>query len=993
MARRLLQQGMMRKVTRSTKTPALLGIATLLLLGCDGDVPQPGQLVINELMSNNEGAAIDEQGELGDWIELSNRGEQPVRLSEYSLSDSGSPAIALPLRVLAPGERIVLWADDTAEQGELHLPFKLSSEGETLQLQHVEQGVVDTVQFPELAENESFARFLDSVGAFAICRYATPGRSNGSACEPPLRPAPTDTVAYADYQWPTPWPAPSGPLTFSELALNPANFIEVLNVSNRAVPLHEYAVRLSNHAPGLPWPSAQAGTAVPWGDQDMLLPGERVVLSVSEDAVAPIAEDEHFAGVATLFDVASGNAVERVELDDFPADSTLAREDGRGVFQFCELATEGAANSTCNPLTSREVGGRLGSLRSEADFDELAEGGTTVGISSVKFIVDLAAGDVVHFLSSRDYALHYTFIREEVNHEPHMDRCDPEQAAEFYQGWVEFSQQEYFRTQGRRYLLGTLNHHVGQDLRTVDFTEGDAISAEQMLHAFFTVTAQLYNPTRWALHPSNAEQVAKLLTVNGRAPIVGENAPYRDVTVQPLTTGVGYGQLRFVPSNELQDTALGQDVIVITDDVPNDIPLVGGLITEAFQTPLAHVNVLSRSRNTPNLALHDARRDPRIAEHLDELVRFEVTAGGFTIERADLDEAQAFWEDRRPEGPRLAPRIDLSTRELQPLSQHAFASIPLIGAKAAQLAELQRMFRSQQTAGSPLPMPENGFAVPVARYLDHFENSGAKALYEASATLLSDPSRRPQALAAIRNAIESYPIDPNLLADVEQRLRRDFPTERVRFRSSSNTEDLADFNGAGLYTSISAELDDPDRSISTALHTVWASLWNTRAYDEREYANIDHSQAAMGVLCHGAYLSEKANGVAISRDIFDPIRADQYYVNVQIGEAAVTNPAPGVTSEEFVVRWTWPGHPITYSSASSLTSNRVMSQAEVDQLIIYLKDIHNHFQPLIDPDETNRWFAMDVEFKFIDADRRLIIKQARPYSFGNPTFPDDCREF
>jgi phosphoenolpyruvate synthase/pyruvate phosphate dikinase len=290
-------------------------------------------------------------------------------------------------------------------------------------------------------------------------------------------------------------------------------------------------------------------------------------------------------------------------------------------------------------------------------------------------------------------------------------------------------------------------------------------------------------------------------------------------------------------------------------------------------------------------------------------------------------------------------------------------------------------------------MPEHGFAIPVVRYLEHFENSGAQALYETSGEALRDPSRRPEALAAIRNTIASYPIDPNLVRDVQRRLQRDFGNERVRFRSSSNTEDLADFNGAGLYTSISAELGNSERTIENALHTVWASLWNNRAYDEREYANIDHSQAAMGVLVHGAYLSEEANGVAVSRDIFDPIRADQYYVNAQIGEAAVTNPAPGVTSEEFVVRWTWPGHPITYSSASSLTDDRVLSHDEVDRLIGYLQSIHQHFQPLIDPEETNRWFAMDVEFKLTDGDRRLIVKQARPYSFGHPAIPDDCREF
>ena len=50
--------------------------------------------------------------------------------------------------------------------------------------------------------------------------------------------------------------------------------------------------------------------------------------------------------------------------------------------------------------------------------------------------------------------------------------------------------------------------------------------------------------------------------------------------------------------------------MLITDDVPNDVPLVGGLITEAFQTPLSHVSVLSRNRGTPNMALRDAREDP-----------------------------------------------------------------------------------------------------------------------------------------------------------------------------------------------------------------------------------------------------------------------------------------------------------------------------------------------------------------------------------------------
>ena len=46
----------------------------------------------------------------------------------------------------------------------------------------------------------------------------------------------------------------------------------------------------------------------------------------------------------------------------------------------------------------------------------------------------------------------------------------------------------------------------------------------------------------------------------------------------------------------------------------------------------------------------------------------------------------------------------------------------------------------------------------------------------------------------------------------------------------------------------------------------------------------------------------------------------------------------------------------------------------------------------IDPLHENRWFAVDVELKLIGAERALMIKQARPYSFGRPDVPADCRD-
>lgn len=55
--------------------------------------------------------------------------------------------------------------------------------------------------------------------------------------------------------------------------------------------------------------------------------------------------------------------------------------------------------------------------------------------------------------------------------------------------------------------------------------------------------------------------------------------------------------------------------------------------------------------------------------------------------------------------------------------------------------------------------------------------------------------------------------------------------------------------------------------------------------------------------------------------------------------------------------------------------------------------IHDHFRALLDPQNTNRWFAMDVELKLVGDARDVVVKQARPYTFGRVEVPKDCREF
>lgn len=954
--------------------------------------PPPHPLRLNEAMADNEGAWLDAEGEADDWFELYNAGPEPLLLAGFRVGDKRNDGHLLPAIELAPGATQLFWADDTPAQGQDHLPFKLSAGGETLYLWSPDGTLIDTMVLPPSAPNDSFQRMPDGQGPPIRCRFASPERANGEVCGPPPPPELPEEVVFPEYAWAEPWPFPPTPLAVTEIALRPAGFVEVLNVGDAALDLADFALRLAPQKPGQPWPARDQGALLAW-PVARLAPGERVAVPVPVEATAVLEADPEFEGVLTLWAAAREFPVERIDFMWWPQGAALTRlPDATGRHIFCARTTPGQANAACDPLASRPIGDRLRHIRTPGDYAALGANGEATGIESVKAIIDMQAGDTVHLLSSA-WDLHYTFVRERIEGLPHLDRCDPQQNAEQRRGWQTFSEINYFQVEGRRYLLGTLNIYGGSGLQTLEFSPGDRISVAQMRRAFFGAVAHVADPTAWALRPQTGDQVATMQALGGQAPIVDPNAPFRGLNYQPLTETVGYGVLTFVPTEDLETARLGPEVLVVTDQVPNDIALVGGLITEAFQTPLAHVNLLARNRNTPNMALRGARQHPDLAPFFGQLVRLEVGPARFVIEAADPAEAQAFWESRRPQGPPVAPRLDTTVRGLVPLAGRGIADLPSLGAKAAQLAELARVNSNRQGCMGPVNTPANPAAVAVVHSLEHYEASGARALLAElrADPRFADPAVRGEGLARVRALIEAHPVDPVLLAQVEAYMAMHFGEAEVRFRSSSNTEDLPGFNGAGLYFSVSGQLG-PDSELppADALRAIWASLYNLRAYDERTYHGIAQEGVAMGVLLHPAFLSEQANGVGISRDIIEPIREDAY-LNVQRGEATVTNPAPGVTSEEIILRY-FREPRINVLGRSSLNRGLpVLTDPEIEQVACVLRAIHEHFRPLIDPARENRWFAMDIEFKLLGPERRLLVKQARPYSFGSREVPDDCR--
>jgi spore coat protein H len=97
------------------------------------DEPLSGPVVINELQATNAGSPRDGRGEAGPWIELYNRGRQPVSLYGVCLTpDLRDPDRAHCFREpipIDPGQALLFWADGQPDRGEHHLGFRLSSDG------------------------------------------------------------------------------------------------------------------------------------------------------------------------------------------------------------------------------------------------------------------------------------------------------------------------------------------------------------------------------------------------------------------------------------------------------------------------------------------------------------------------------------------------------------------------------------------------------------------------------------------------------------------------------------------------------------------------------------------------------------------------------------------------------------------------------------------------------------------------------------------------
>lgn len=136
------------------------------------------QLVINEIMTSNNGSYVDSEGKAYDWIELYNGSNQDIDLSNYTLSDeeSGNAKWIFPNMTIKSKEYLIVYLSGSTKEG-LYANFALNKAGnELVTLKKPSGKVVDSVRTESLEKNTVMAR--DSNGDWLMTSDITPGFSN-----------------------------------------------------------------------------------------------------------------------------------------------------------------------------------------------------------------------------------------------------------------------------------------------------------------------------------------------------------------------------------------------------------------------------------------------------------------------------------------------------------------------------------------------------------------------------------------------------------------------------------------------------------------------------------------------------------------------------------------------------------------------------------------------------------------------------------------------
>jgi len=484
----------------------------------------------------------------------------------------------------------------------------------------------------------------------------------------------------------------------------------------------------------------------------------------------------------------------------------------------------------------------LPAVQSRAEFDSLAvvyDANTPYALPHILFVIDRQNGNQIYYINTQRYRFHKDFVNGTY--------LSLERGQTFFEN-------NYLKP-NRRFIMGTIAYHTPVRRWTFEFWEGDLIPGEQIKLASEIINKSFFTPV--AFKPNSSRQEDSSASLGLQRVLQTDISKGQDY--QALNVARTIGRIHVIPKLD-EHVEIGSNEILVLDEVPVQLPPVAGIITARPSTPLSHINLLAKGWGIPNVYIKNALE--LFKQYHGWWVEFDARRDAYSIKRADnnaLDEYQKRLKERLDV---MKPRYDLSVTRLAGLNEQRAASSIAYGAKSANLGELTH-------ARLPGVIIPPGFTIPFF-YYDQFlkENKLDDAIYQMlnDQKFVHDPAYRREYLTKMRERIQHGALNPQLRANVLGRLHAEFPGKGVFARSSTNSEDLPNFSGAGLYST--APNVRGDDQLIDAIRFVWASVWNFEAYEARERAGVEHTKIFMAVLIQEGINSE-SSGVMITTDPFN----------------------------------------------------------------------------------------------------------------------------
>src|SRR5438552_14495080 len=473
----------------------------------------------------------------------------------------------------------------------------------------------------------------------------------------------------------------------------------------------------------------------------------------------------------------------------------------------------------------------LPAVHSRAEFDSLAvvyDPNTPYALPHALFVIDRQSGNRIHYVNTKRYPFHKDFVNGTY--------------LSLERGQV-FFENNYLKA-NRRFIMGTIAYQTPVRRWTFEFWEGDLIPADQIKLASDIIDKTFFVPVIFKPNSLRQEQVSA--NIPGLQRVLQTDIS-KEQDYQALNVAKALGRIHVIPKLD-EHVEIGFNEILVLDEVPVQLPPVAGIITTKPSTPLSHINLLAKGWGIPNVYIKNAQE--LFKQYNGWWVEFDARHDTYSIKRADLKALDEYQKRLKERLDVMKPRSDLSVTQLAGLNAQRAASVIAYGAKSANLGELTH-------AHPPGFVVPSGFTIPFF-YYDQFlkEHKLDDAIYTMlnDQKFVHDPAYRRAYLTRLRDNFQKGTVNARLRAQVLPRWHAEFPGKGVFARSSTNSEDLPNFNGAGLYTTVPNVRGDTQ--LVEAIKAVWASVWNFEAYEARERAGIDHAQIYMAVLIQEGINSE-----------------------------------------------------------------------------------------------------------------------------------------